>query len=244
MKNLLQTFIVGAGCIIAPSLACAQTPAEPKAKGREIRMIAWAAIDVPLSCETDPSAPEMSLSTTQLNSFTATSAGANFEIFTPVTGPDGEIKKIVYAAAPWPGAGSRFLGVIGPSEETASTRGVLFLLPDSLVRYPERSVRVLNLTPGVLAVKVGDKESILSPKDECVVGYNASRNHLKVAVAMPAEHGGWQRVLTNYLTTPSRHYRSVVILRSNPHLQPGDDPKYPFLMEILDQTSARPSEAP
>lgn len=229
--------------MFAPSLACAQPPAEIKAKGREIRMIAWAPIERPLTCGASPAAPALSLSTTQLSSYKEESPGDNLEIFTPVEAADGKIQNLLYAAAPWPDTGSRVLGVLGPGADEKNPRGKLFLMPDSLKLYPEHSARVLNLTPGALTVKVGDKETKLSSRGEFVVPYHSDHKSLKLAVSMPDQEKGWKQVLTTSLTT-ARHYRSLVILRPNPNPLPGEDPNWPYLLEVLDQISPLPPEIP
>jgi hypothetical protein len=241
MNNLFQTFLVGAGWLLAPSLVGAQTSAEPKAKGREIRMIAWAPIGHQLTCGADPAAQTLSLSTTQLSRYNAESTGDNLEIYTPVEAADGKIQNMLYAAAPWPDKGLRFLGVLGPGADEAVPRGKLFLLPDSLKLYPEHSVRVMNLTPAVLAVKVGGKEYKLKTRGECVVPYQNDRKNMELSVAMPDQQGGWKMALSAYLTT-SRHFRSVVILRPNPSPVPGEDATLPVMLQILDQTSPRAPE--
>ena len=210
---------------------------------REVRLLAWSPIGVPLSLGPSLEDPVVNLSTTQLSQYTDLSSGVKVELFTPVMMQDGKLKKIVYASAPWPHDCTRAIGLIGPNASPTDPHGILVLLPDDLIRYSEHRVRILNLTEGQLAVKVGREDSLLETKAEWVTPFDPNGKRLPIVVAVPDGKEGWRRVISTYLTTAS-HYRSVVILRPNQHPQPGEDTAVPVMLQLLDQTSPLPPEVP
>lgn len=208
---------------------------------RELRLITLVPIDAPLFLGVNPSASKLRLSTTQLNCYTDGLAGRNIEIFNSKITSDLKQVKVIYATAPWPEPSLRALGILYPGGMASSPHGRLLLLADSIERYPEKSVRVINLMERPLMVKGGGKGEELGVNGELVILLNSTDGEVQLEVSISEKQGEWRRALSRYLTNP-KHYRSVVILRPDDKSTPDEDAALPDMIHVLDQTSPLPAE--
>ncbi len=217
------------------ALACtlgAQPATEPP---RQIRFLAWEAVDGELTLGSGPRATPLRLSTTQLGPLIDLPPGVE-RLFRQGPGPAGQPVPLPFAQLPpWPAGETRAIALVVPGARQGDYPARIVLLPDSESVHPEHSVRILNLTPIALALRAGSAQAVVEPRGELVGRYDPAAGRLRLDLAARSD-GEWRRILARNLPAPAGH-RLLVLLRPPANDEPGAENNQPGLLIISDRVA-------
>ena len=255
-------------CAIVASAIAALAQEEQDPNGRELRLLAWVPMDIPLSLGSGTRPTSLALSTDQFALIKGKQlpGGKTMEVFAElpdptgrppeasvdpsttdlgdVTPPDtsltGRTKMVLYASAPWPSGSQRAIAFLLPDKDAPLRKGKLLLLPDSLELHPEHTMRAINLTEVALGIRLGDKQARVPVRGELICPFDPGRLRIDIAVD---QGGDWNVVTGSYLAT-ARHYRCFALIRPQVNPNPLFPTNQPDIQSIFDQTSPLPPRAP
>jgi hypothetical protein len=247
MSTFLRPILLGLVSILGGfAHAIAQTPPPVKSDlTREVRFIAWSADPTPLKTDKEPKSPFFTLSSNLLTPPITLPPAESVELFRSVTLPDGTREFQVFARGTWPTELKRGIGLVIPSSTKSDTLQRIIILPDDDAQFPPETIRFINITTNIVALKVGDLEATLSPLQEKIVPYTQGKNSVRADLAYSIE-GKWTRALGGKLpTTPG--FRTLALIRPAEAMEPGVESPLVSLTLIRDRTSLAtppPVEAP
>lgn len=255
--------------ICAASLTALAAQEESDSNGRELRLLAWAPTDIPLSLGSGEKSMTLALSTDQFTLIKGKQlqGGESVEIFAEV--PDlkgqapknpatannpeaslppptqeavvtGPTKKILYATGSWPAGSQNAIAFLAPEADSATPKGKLVLLPDSPELHPEHTMRAINLTDASLGIRLGEKKERVPVRGNLIAPFDPGRLRIDIAVD---ENEQWNVITGSYLTT-ARHYRCFALIRPQVNPNPEFPSNQPDIQNIFEQTSPLPARAP
>ncbi|MGF1531263.1 MAG: hypothetical protein ACFCU4_07870 [Puniceicoccaceae bacterium] len=223
----------------------AQSP-EPAEQSFELRLLAWTPIKPNLTFHNGGEVRPLYLSTNRFDLHEFKERPKRVEIHTTFTDAEGNTLETVYAAADWPADSKDIIGFLQPNPDTEGQlfpSGQVLLFRDKTGLHPEHTIRFINFTPVVLAIRGGQDKTTLRPQEDLIVPFDPSTGRVRLDIlAQEHESGEWRQLMNANIPT-GKDRRAFAFIRRPANPEPNQPVPKAGLTVILERSKealARP----